>query len=537
MMRKIWLIGCVACIMLTGCGDDQLVQETTDTETTSFVIESPTTTEQVTEMTEDIEVTTEATTETVVNPREDVLISIDPGHQSERVDMSALEPNAPGSTVMKQKATGGTAGRFTGVPEYQLNLDISLKLRDALKNRGYKVIMTREDNETAISNMERAQLANDAGANVSIRIHANGSDDPSTNGALALIGSADNQYVGHLYEESYRLADAVLGAYCDSTGMANLGITGVNDMTGINWSEIPVMILEMGFMTNESDDRNMQDQSYQEKMVTGIVDGIEKYFGFDDISYTNNETVSDSTRGKEDEELKKQVNELLEQQRNKGAVASAYMKNLKTGEYVDLSTATHRSASIIKLFVAGCTYQNIGIITTGSYTENDIDTLIHKMISSSDNDATNTLVRILGNDDASAGMKKVTDFAYYLGYPDTKMGRLMLDFDSPEENYTTVLDAGSFLEKIYNNEFDGADKILAYMKEQERTSKIPAGIPDGITVANKTGELDDVEHDVAIVYGEDADYILCVMLSQLPDCASGRETIKEISTVVYEHWK
>lgn len=208
-----------------------------------------------------------------------ILIALDPGHQGPNVDMSAQEPNAPGSSVMKTKATGGTCGRFTGIPEYQLNLDIALMVRDRLTAQGYDVIMTREDNDTAISNAERAALANDAGADISVRIHANGSESSSVNGALVLIGSASNPYVGGLYDSSSHLAETVLNAYCASTGMQNLGIQVNDTMTGINWSKIPVIILEMGFMTNEQDDRNMADASYREKMADGIVNGINAYYG------------------------------------------------------------------------------------------------------------------------------------------------------------------------------------------------------------------------------------------------------------------
>ena len=106
--------------------------------------------------------------------------------------MSDQEPNAPGSDVMKTKATGGTSGRYSGLAEYELNLDISLQLRDKLQEKGYDVIMTREDNDTPISNAERARMANEAGADIAIRIHANGSESSDANGALVLIGSAEN---------------------------------------------------------------------------------------------------------------------------------------------------------------------------------------------------------------------------------------------------------------------------------------------------------------------------------------------------------
>ncbi len=522
-------------IGLVGCGKEK-VEEVTEIEETSE--------EKTTETATKEEITTEATTQEetteAVNPRNDILIALDPGHQGPNVDMSAKEPNAPGSSEMKTKATGGTTGQYTGVGEYQLNLDISLMVRDALEAKGYQVILTREDNDTAISNMERAELANNAGADVSIRIHANGSEDSSTNGALALIGSSDNAYVGSLYDESYALADCVLDEYCKSTGMKNQGIQPNDTMTGINWSRIPVMILEMGFMSNEQDDTNMQDSGYREKMVQGIVNGIERYYGFDKEETASSGLSETKTTnpdgGREDAELKAIVENLLQKERDKGTVASAYVKNLDTGEYVDLSEATHRSASVIKLFIAGCIYQNMEAVREQEEYDGEIERLISSMISASDNDATNTLVKKLGKGDASAGMQMVTDYAHSLGFYETQMGRLMLDFDADGENYTTVTETGAFLEMLYKGEVAGAEQILSYMKQQERTSKIPAGVPSGIAVANKTGELDDVEHDVAIIYGTNATYILCVMQSQLSDCAAGRETITEISSAVYDYW-
>ena len=207
------------------------------------------------------------------------IVAIDPGHQGPHVDMSAKEENGPGSGEMKAKATGGTTGAYTDLPEYQLNLDVALKVRDLLEERGYQVVMAREDNDTAISNKERAQLANEAGADVCVRIHANGSEDSSAQGALCLVMSPDNPYAGQLYEESNRLAESVLAAYCDATGFANQGVVTNDTMTGLNWSEIPVMILEMGFMTNEHDDTKMADAAFQDVMAKSIADGIDAYFG------------------------------------------------------------------------------------------------------------------------------------------------------------------------------------------------------------------------------------------------------------------
>lgn len=206
------------------------------------------------------------------------IVCIDPGHQGEWVDMSATEPNAPGSSVMKAKCSAGTAGTYTGLNEYQLNLDVSLKLQQILTDRGYQVVMTRTDNDTAISNAERAQLATSAGADITVRVHANGDDSHTASGALTMCPSPDNPYVSSLYDQSNLLSQCILDSYCAATGFGSRGIIYTDDMTGINWSTVPVTIVEMGFMTYESDDRQMADPNFQQTMATGIADGIDAYF-------------------------------------------------------------------------------------------------------------------------------------------------------------------------------------------------------------------------------------------------------------------
>lgn len=192
--------------------------------------------------------------------------------------MSELEPNGPGSAQMKAKATTGTEGSYTGVPEYALNLDVALLLETELTKRGYQVVMTRTDNETAISNKDRAQLAAEQGAEIYVRIHANGEDSHASSGALAIAPSAQNPYVPQLHEASARLSQCILDSYCQTTGFQSLGVQYYDDMTGINWSTVPVTILEMGYMTNEHDDIKMNDTAFRETMVQGIADGIDHYF-------------------------------------------------------------------------------------------------------------------------------------------------------------------------------------------------------------------------------------------------------------------
>lgn len=503
------LVGIVA---ITGCGKKTDPEKGSDDKKVRVIQND-----------EDKEQTEEAAEESAAENDKKFLVAIDPGHQAWDVDMSAKEPNAPGSDTMKAKATSGTSGKYTGIPEYELCLDISFQLKDALQAAGYEVVMTREDNETAISNAERAQLANDAGADVMIRIHANGSEDTSVNGALALITSQGNPNTAQLYDDSRELAEDVLGAYCESTEMKNLGIQENDTMTGLNWSRVPVMILEMGFMTNEQDDRNMADENYRDKMVTGIVNGIEKYrasHGMSDVSKIPG--------------LESQLESLIQERRAQGELWGVCVEKMSDHSTASAGDGRQEAASLIKLYIAATVYQHMESVTGQERYDGETDDLLRNMIRVSDNDAANTLVRRLGNGDAMAGMKLVNDFCAANGYTDTHMGRLLLDFNATDDNYTSPQDCVNLLIAIEENRIDGAALILGYMKEQERRGKIPAGLPTGVESANKTGELDDAEHDAAVVFTTDGDYVICVMSSGLKDTASARAKITEISSMVYQ---
>lgn len=204
------------------------------------------------------------------------LVCIDAGHQGK--GMNDTEPNAPGSDVMKAKVTSGTAGAYTGLAEHELNLKVALCLRDILLEKGYSVLMVRESADVTISNAERAILANDCGASLLIRIHANGASDPSVKGAMTLCQTPSNPDNGFCYPEARRLSESVLSAFCDTTGMKYLYISETDTMTGINWCKVPATIIEMGFMSNKQDDRYMADPSFPMLAARGIAEGVDRYY-------------------------------------------------------------------------------------------------------------------------------------------------------------------------------------------------------------------------------------------------------------------
>lgn len=205
------------------------------------------------------------------------LVSIDPGHQAK--GNSDQEPVGPGASETKARVSSGTQGVVTGIAEHELNLAVSLYLRDELLARGYSVLMIRETADVDISNAKRAELANSYSADIFVRIHGNSVSDQDVKGALTMCMTRDNPYNGNLYNPSRVLSEKVLEGLCAATGAVNKGIMETDTMSGINWCSVPVTIVEMGFMSNPDEDKAMAEDSYRQKLAEGIADGIDAYFG------------------------------------------------------------------------------------------------------------------------------------------------------------------------------------------------------------------------------------------------------------------
>ena len=226
----------------------------------------------VSEINADLETVWAAATPTPVPGRLTGLkIGIDPGHQ--RHGNNEKETIAPDSNQKKPKVSSGTEGVSTGIPEYVTVLEISFALRDALVSEGAEVYMTRESHDVDISNQERAKMMNDLGCDLVLRIHCDGAEGRKANG----IGLFVNESYP-ISEASYAAAQCILPRMVEATGAKERDIYESDTYTGLNWSEVPCILVECGFLSNPDEDERLNDPDYQQLLAEGMVEGICDYF-------------------------------------------------------------------------------------------------------------------------------------------------------------------------------------------------------------------------------------------------------------------
>ena len=208
------------------------------------------------------------------------VVVIDPGHDL-RANLHT-EPIGPGSSMQKILDGGGTRGVATGISEADLNLAVAVRLRALLERAGVKVVMTRTTtSHTSMGNVARARIANRARAALFLRIHADGSPDPRSAGAHTLYPALHAGWTDDIHVASRRAAVIVQRELVRALGFPDRGLQERTDFTGFNWSDVPVILVELGFMTNPAEDRLLATARYRQGAAVGLCRGALRFLGRD----------------------------------------------------------------------------------------------------------------------------------------------------------------------------------------------------------------------------------------------------------------
>jgi N-acetylmuramoyl-L-alanine amidase len=206
------------------------------------------------------------------------VVVVDPGHDA-RANL-ATEPIGPGSATRKIKDGGGTHGVVTGAREADLVLDVSLRLRALLRRAGVTVVMTRTRTAGAsMGNIARARIANRADARLFLRVHADGHASSAVRGTHTLAPALRRGWTDDVYRSSRRAATLVQRELVAALGFPDRGIGERSDFTGFNWSDVPVILVELGFMTSPVEDRQLARSATRDRAALGLCRGALRFLG------------------------------------------------------------------------------------------------------------------------------------------------------------------------------------------------------------------------------------------------------------------
>ncbi|PEC72282.1 N-acetylmuramoyl-L-alanine amidase [Bacillus thuringiensis] len=203
------------------------------------------------------------------------LVVIDPGHQ-QKANLN-LEPIGPGATTQKYKVTDGTTGVVTKKREAVLVLEMAFLLKEKLEEKGIQVLMTRTSQDVDISNKERATFANNHKANLFLRLHADGSENPNQSGFAVLTPAEGSPYTKEIYAESLQISQTIVNKMRENQQVKVNGIKFRNDLSGFNWSKVPGVLLELGFMSNYEEDKKLSDPQYVNSLLQSVTDSVDAY--------------------------------------------------------------------------------------------------------------------------------------------------------------------------------------------------------------------------------------------------------------------
>lgn len=204
---------------------------------------------------------------------DNVTILIDPGHSKN--PSKGVEKISPNGDETKLKDTSGAMGETTGIREYDIVMDIALKLEEELLSKNYNVILTRREVNEALSNIERAEKGNKLNADLVIKLHCDSATAKEAKGASMLIPREKGYITKEIEQKSKEYGEIVLEEYIRKTNLSSRGLIYRDDLTGFNWSKVPIILLEMGFLSNKADEVYLTQEEGKEKIVEGISSGIE----------------------------------------------------------------------------------------------------------------------------------------------------------------------------------------------------------------------------------------------------------------------
>ncbi|MGX5440783.1 N-acetylmuramoyl-L-alanine amidase [Bacillus thuringiensis] len=203
------------------------------------------------------------------------LVVIDPGHQ-QKANLN-LEPIGPGAATQKYKVTDGTTGVVTKKREAVLVLEMAFVLKEKLEAKGIQVLMTRTSQDVDISNKERATFANDHKANLFLRLHADGSENPNQSGFAVLTPAEGSPYTKEIYAESLQISQTIVNKMRENQQVKVNGIKFRDDLSGFNWAKVPGVLLELGFMSNHEEDKKLSDPQYVNSLLQSVTDSVDEY--------------------------------------------------------------------------------------------------------------------------------------------------------------------------------------------------------------------------------------------------------------------
>lgn len=266
-VMSIFLVGCTSSSKEQSVKSEISNSQEIDNNTVEKDIDEKNTTE---DSKEEVVPNDQTKKETIVNKK---IVVIDPGHSSN--GNKEKEKESPDSEIMKIKDPGGAQGVSTNVPEYVVAMKVSLKLKQLLEQNNVTVIMTKTQDAESPGNIDRAEVGNNNNANLSIRIHCDSADSQSARGA-SMLTPAQIGYAKDISGISKKYGQIILDNLASTAGMNNRGVVERHDLTGFNWSKVPVVLVEMGFMSNPEEDRLLNDDNYENKLAQGLCNGILK---------------------------------------------------------------------------------------------------------------------------------------------------------------------------------------------------------------------------------------------------------------------